>query len=113
MARFIRYLVIGGFGHKKKKGWVLVYHYGRNQGRQSEHSSAAMAKVQLSTRKGEDEFGGTISQAYTGKKAKNWEKQIYRGRRTKSTLGEIGTPRASRGMVGAFMICVGFVVFCS
>ncbi|XP_027930709.1 uncharacterized protein LOC114186865 [Vigna unguiculata] len=56
-----------------------------------------MAKVQLSTRKGEDEFGGTISQAYTGKKAKNWEKQIYRGRRTKSTLGEIGTPRASRG----------------
>jgi len=45
----------------------------------------------------------------TREKTKSWKKQIYRGRRRKSTLGGIGTPGASRGMVCAFMICVGFV----
>ena len=49
MARFIRYLVLGGFWTEEEERLGIGGHCGSNQGRQSEHNSAAMAKRQLHT----------------------------------------------------------------
>jgi len=68
--------VVGGgfFGQKRKKGWGLVCHGGSNQRGQSEHTSATMAKGELSTHKKKGTGRQFQKRAYTEKK-ENWKEQ--------------------------------------